>query len=96
MAWDDDKSTATDPQNPTPSEQLTADEWDAHVQDQKSRTTLDEVTSSVRTVSLPEPASGTSDLVLYIGGTWVGTDDPAVEYPGVVADTHRWYQPDSG
>jgi len=31
MAWDDDKSTATDPNNPTADEQLTADEWDAHV-----------------------------------------------------------------
>ena len=31
MAWDDDKSTAADPDNPAPDEQLTADEWDAHV-----------------------------------------------------------------
>lgn len=31
MAWDDDKSTAADPNNPAPNEQLTADEWDAHV-----------------------------------------------------------------
>ena len=36
MAWDDDKSTAADPDNPEPDEQLTADEWDAHVQDQKN------------------------------------------------------------
>lgn len=31
MAWDDDKSTAADPDNPAADEQLTADEWDAHV-----------------------------------------------------------------
>lgn len=31
MSWDDDKSTAADPDNPAPNEQLTADEWDAHV-----------------------------------------------------------------
>jgi len=37
MAWDDDKSTATDPDNPSASEQLTADEWDNHVGDQLSR-----------------------------------------------------------
>jgi len=35
MAWDDDKSTAADPDNPAADEQLTADEWDAHVADQK-------------------------------------------------------------
>jgi hypothetical protein len=35
MAWDDDKSTATDPDNPSASEQLTATEWDNHVADQK-------------------------------------------------------------
>lgn len=29
--WDDDKSTAADPDNPAADEQLTADEWDAHV-----------------------------------------------------------------
>lgn len=29
--WDSDKSTAADPDNPAPDEQLTADEWDAHV-----------------------------------------------------------------
>lgn len=29
--WDSDKSTAADPDNPTADEQLTADEWDAHV-----------------------------------------------------------------
>ena len=94
MAWDDDKATATDPANPTPNERLTADEWDAHVADQKSRTTLDEVTAAVRTVPLPAPAVSTStDLVLYIGGHWVGTDDPAVEYPNIVADGHRWTNP---
>jgi len=31
MPWDSDKSTASDPDNPTADEQLTADEWDAHV-----------------------------------------------------------------
>lgn len=31
MTWDDDKSTATDPDNPSADEQLTADEWDDHV-----------------------------------------------------------------
>lgn len=35
MAWDDDKSTAADPDNPAADEQLTAAEWDAHVADQK-------------------------------------------------------------
>lgn len=35
MPWDSDKSTATDPDNPTADEQLTADEWDAMVADQK-------------------------------------------------------------
>jgi hypothetical protein len=33
MAWDSDKSTATDPDNPNADEQLTADEWDQHVAD---------------------------------------------------------------
>lgn len=37
MPWDDDKSTAADPDNPAADEQLSADEWDAHVADQKSR-----------------------------------------------------------
>jgi len=36
-AWDNDKSTAADPDNPAADEQLTADEWDNHVADQKSR-----------------------------------------------------------
>lgn len=36
MAWDDDKSTATDPDNPNADEQLTADEWDGHVLSQKN------------------------------------------------------------
>ena len=31
------------------------------------------------------------DLILYIGGTWVGSDDPAVEYPSILEDGHRWY-----
>ena len=31
MTWDDDKSTAADPDNPAADEQLTADEWDNHV-----------------------------------------------------------------
>jgi hypothetical protein len=31
MPWDSDKSTAADPDNPAADEQLTADEWDAHV-----------------------------------------------------------------
>lgn len=31
MPWEEDKSTASDPDNPQPDEQLTADEWDAHV-----------------------------------------------------------------
>lgn len=30
-SWDDDKSTAADPDNPNADEQLTADEWDNHV-----------------------------------------------------------------
>jgi hypothetical protein len=33
MAWDNDKSTAADPDNPNADEQLTADEWDQHVAD---------------------------------------------------------------
>jgi len=33
--WDDDKSTASDPDNPSANEQLTADEWDDMVADQK-------------------------------------------------------------
>lgn len=37
MAWDSDKSTAADPENPDPDEQLTAGEWDNHVTDQKNR-----------------------------------------------------------
>jgi hypothetical protein len=37
MPWDSDKSTAADPDNPAADEQVTADEWDAHVADQKSR-----------------------------------------------------------
>lgn len=37
MPWDSDKSTAVDPDNPDPDEQLTADEWDNHVGDQKNR-----------------------------------------------------------
>lgn len=35
VPWDSDKSTAADPDNPAADEQLTADEWDAHVADQK-------------------------------------------------------------
>jgi hypothetical protein len=35
--WDDNKSTASDPDNPSASEQLTANEWDTHVGDQKDR-----------------------------------------------------------
>lgn len=31
--WDSDKSTAADPDNPAPDEQLSADEWDQHVAD---------------------------------------------------------------
>lgn len=31
VPWDSDKSTAADPDNPAADEQLTADEWDAHV-----------------------------------------------------------------
>jgi hypothetical protein len=38
MAWDDDKSTAGDPDNPAADEQVTADEWDAMVADQNTRT----------------------------------------------------------
>jgi len=37
MAWDDDKSTASDPDNPSASEQLPADEWNKHRNDQLSR-----------------------------------------------------------
>lgn len=37
MTWDNDKSTATDPDNPTAAEQLTATEWDNHVLDQLGR-----------------------------------------------------------
>ena len=37
MVWDDDKSTASDPDNPAADEQLTADEWDNHVSDQIGR-----------------------------------------------------------
>lgn len=37
MAWDDDKSTASDPDNPAAGEQITATEWDTHVSDQKAR-----------------------------------------------------------
>ncbi|AFH22133.1 hypothetical protein OSG_eHP18_00115 [environmental Halophage eHP-18] len=31
MTWDDDKSTAADPDNPNADEQLTASEWNTHV-----------------------------------------------------------------
>jgi len=42
MPWDDDKSTAADPDNPSANEQLSADEWDAHVADQKGHATRHE------------------------------------------------------
>jgi len=44
MAWDSDKSTAADPDNPAADEQLTADEWDTHVGDQQGRGYRDLVT----------------------------------------------------
>jgi len=37
MAWDDDKSTAVNPDNPDPDEVLSADEWNTHTTDQLSR-----------------------------------------------------------
>ena len=39
MTWDDTKSTADDPNNPSGVEQLTATEWNNMVSDQKSRIT---------------------------------------------------------
>jgi len=42
VPWDDDKSTAADPDNPSANEQLSADEWDAHVADQKGHATRHE------------------------------------------------------
>jgi len=73
MPWDDDKSTAADPDNPSANEQLSADEWDAHVADQKSHSTRHESGGSdeigLGNLSLPTGAQIDED-----GGDFVVRD----------------------
>lgn len=79
MAFDDDKSTASDPDNPSADEQVTADEWDAMVADQKGHASRHEsgggdaltlgnladmgATAIIIDTDTNQPAAGTEDRV---------------------------------
>lgn len=75
MPWDSDKSTASDPDNPSADEQLTATEWDNHVADQKGHASRHEQGGSdemdVDTAQITAFAENVEDTVngLLSGGT---------------------------
>jgi len=76
MPWDDDKSTAADPDNPAADEQLTADEWDAHVNE--GHWPGDELNLSVNGSGDPvitDPQNGDQEVMRYdrSAGGWVVT-----------------------
>lgn len=54
---------------------------------------FDIIRSDAFRVDLPE---NDSDLTLFVGGRWVGRDDPAEEFPDLVEDGHKWDQPPEG
>ena len=74
MAWDDDKSTAADPDNPAPDEQLSADEWDDHVLD--GHWPSDELNLSIDNSGDPvitDPQNADETIMRYdrSAGSWV-------------------------
>lgn len=79
MAWDDDKSTAADPDNPAADEQLTADEWDTHVGDQKDRGY-----TNVTTVTADHTASPQEIVLADASGGPITVTLPSPEAAAVV------------
>src|SRR6056297_1948890 len=74
MACDDDKSTAADPDNPAPDEQLSADEWDDHVLD--GHWPSDELNLSIDNSGDPvitDPQNADETIMRYdrSAGSWV-------------------------
>jgi len=74
MPWDSDKSTAADPDNPTADEQLTADEWDNHVNE--GHWNSDELNLSTNADGDPiltDPQNGDQTVLRYnrSKGAWV-------------------------
>lgn len=74
MPWDSDKSTAADPDNPNADEQLTADEWDAHVTE--GHFPADELNLGVNGSGDPvitDPQNGDAVVLRYdrSAGQWV-------------------------
>jgi len=72
--WDSDKSTAVDPDNPDPDEQLTADEWDQHVTE--GHWPGDELNLSINGNGDPvitDPQNGDQEVMRYdrSEGAWV-------------------------
>jgi len=94
MPWDSDKSTAADPDNPAADEQLTADEWDAHVSE--GHFPADEVNLGVDGNGDPvmtDPQNADEVIARYdrSEGAWVFdsvvTDDSVTVTTGEASDT---------
>lgn len=81
MAWDDLHQTASDPSNPTDDEQLTADEWNSHVTDQKHRSVTSFVDSQQQveqqTPPKPEFTKSSNNPIFQGGNTDWGTSNQA-------------------
>ena len=89
MAWDDVKQNAVDPQNPTANEQVTGDEWNDMVTDQKTRITA----SSVATLTNKSfDANGTGNALTNVetndiaSGSKTGVDTTLVTGTAGTAD----------
>lgn len=85
MTWDDIKSDAVDPNNPTASEQITASEWNAMVTDQKSRgvggTTIIFLPAEAAYLPATNPAALVEELgaTVYAGHSHLAYDDTTAE-----------------
>jgi hypothetical protein len=97
MAWDSDKSTAADPDNPAADEQLTADEWDAHVADQKARVKYGPLADRPAAGDVPngtvflvtDLANNGGILTEVVSGTWEikSLGDASNRIPNVFAES---------
>ena len=84
MAWNDTKSNAIDPENPTADEQITGDEWNAMVDDQETK-----ITASSTDTLTNKTINSTSNTITITASEVSDFDTEVSNNTDVVANTAK-------